>query len=258
MRIWKGRPVKALTRITYSSGGRNCYGKITCRHKGGRSAINYRLLDTNREQYTNHVARLLRVEKDPRRTAAINLFMYENGILTYNIATQGLKISSFILNGPLAEPTSGSAMALANVPPGTLICCLQFFPRTRSHVAMAGGSFAQLLRRVDDRYSLVKLPSGERRFFSSAIWAVVGVPISVGEFSTPISSKAGRNRWLGIRPSVRGVAMNPVDHPHGGGQGKTSGGRPSVSPWGRLTKGRVTKPLRFQSSLVYKSRKLFR
>jgi len=254
--LWSYGPVKSLSLPMKKSGGRNNSGRITSRHRGGGHRRRYRLVSFDRRPFEKQIGCVVRFEYDPNRNAALALIAYTSGRLSYTLAIQGLRVGATVVNGIAGDFAAGNAMALSLMPPGSLVCSLRFYPTLTSRVAVSGGSFAQLLRRYNDRYSVLKLPSGEKRLFRSNLWAVFGIPLSATAMRVPLGSKAGRTRWLGFRPSVRGVAMNPVDHPHGGGQGKTSGGRPSVSPWARLTKGFVTKPRRFASPLIYKHRKL--
>ena len=256
VKLWSGISVKTLSLPLNKSGGRNNRGRITSRHLGGGHRRRHRVITFDRSPFQNQIGSVIRVEHDPNRTSALVLIIYASGTLSYGLAVHGLVPGSTVMNGVSGDFIHGNSMALGSMPPGSIICSLKFYPTAESRVAIAAGSSAQLLRRFDSRYSLIKLPSGEKRLFSSALWAVFGIPLARDSLKLRLSSKAGRTRWLGVRPSVRGVAMNPVDHPHGGGQGKTSGGRPSVSPWAILTKGYVTKPRRFTSRLVYRHRKL--
>lgn len=253
--LWRGKPIRALTVSLKKSGGRNNLGHITIRHSGGGHKRFYRMVSLDRSSFRGQIGSVIRFEYDPSRSAPLSLIVYDSGTAAYNLAVQGMSLNSVIVNDSVAEFLPGNSMPIKSVPPGSLICSFPFFLGSGSFVACAAGAIAQVLRTIKDS-TLIKLPSGERRFFSSSIWAVLGTPLISEELKGVISSKAGRTRWLGRRPSVRGVAMNPVDHPHGGGQGKTSGGRPSVSPWGMLTKGYVTSPLRFASRNIYKHRRL--
>jgi len=252
MRIWKGKVVKSLTVRLKKSSGRNNSGVITLRHRGGGHPSKYRLIDFDRSAFNGKYAFVKRIEYDPSRNVPIALVCYENGVLSYVLCPVGIRPGSMIGNGILFESYNGNSSSLANIPPGTLIHSFGFAPVLRSGLARAAGAFGQVLKRFGRHYIMLKIPSGQKRFFHVSIWASIGIPLALKELKPVYVYKAGRNRWLGYRPSVRGVAMNPIDHPHGGGQGKTSGGRPSVSPWAILTKGFVTKPKRFASKLIYK------
>jgi large subunit ribosomal protein L2 len=249
MQLWRGKSVKNLTlNLTFNS-GRNSRGKIVLRHRGGAHGSRYRVIDFDRHDFNNQFAVVKRVEYDPNRNVPISLICYQNGVLSYILTVNGVRAGNVVANGTDFESKNGNSLPLSYIPPGTLICSFRFFPNFRSGLARAAGAFGQVLKRFGKNYVMIKIPSGQKRFFHVGIWATVGVPAVLKELRPEYVFKAGRSRWFGIRPRVRGVAMNPVDHPHGG---NTAGGRPSVSPWSRLTKGYVTKPKRFRSKLIYK------
>jgi len=255
MKLWRGKSFKKLTKSIKKSGGRNFKGRITTRHFGGGHSYRTRIVDFDRSTFNTQPSWIKRFEYAPGRTGTLALLVYKEGSISYVLASNGLKLGQMIGNGINFDTLPGNSLPLTHVPPGTIMHSVNFRPGSKSGVARAGGTFVQMLRRYNDRYSLMKIPSGEKRLFQSELWGTIGTVMPVNVLKKQIKFKAGANRWRGIRPSVRGVAMNPVDHPHGGGQGKTSGGRPSVSPWARLTKGFVTKPKRFTKSIVYRHRK---
>lgn len=243
--------VKPLTRKLRAGSGRSSLtGRITIRHRGGGHARRYRLVDFYRSLY-DLPAYVLRVEKDPIRNAYIALICYANGVLSYILQPQNLLVGSLVLSSKDPVPLSiGNTLPLEFIPIGTFIHNVQLIPNTRAAVGRAAGILIQVLRKTP-RYTLLRLPSTELRYVPSFCMATVGA-VSNPLYKFTSLRKAGQSRWLGLRPSVRGVAMNPIDHPHGGGQGKTSGGRPSVSPWAIPTKG--FKTVRKHKSLVFKAR----
>ena len=236
--LHKGGPVKALTEGKTRSGGRNNYGRITARHRGGGHKQRYRLVDFKRRKW-DMVATVERLEYDPNRTAFIALIRYEDGTLSYILAPQRLKAGDRVIAGEQADIKPGNAMQLSNMPVGTIIHNIELKPGKGGQLARSAGAYAQLAGR-DQGYAQIKLMSGELRTVPSACMATVGA-VSNPDWQNISDGKAGRSRWRGRRPSVRGVAMNPVDHPHGGGEGKTSGGRNPVTPWGKPTKGKRTR-----------------
>ncbi len=255
MKLWRGKSFKQLTTSLRKSGGRNYRGRVTTAHIGGGHAHRFRQVDYERSTANDKPSWIRRFEYAPGRTGALALLAQKDGVLAYVLASNGTKQGQMVGNGINFDIAPGNSLPLTHVPPGTMLHSLNFRVGSITGVARAGGSSVQMLRRYSSKYSLIKLSSGEKRLFQSALWAIVGSVLPVNTMKKERKLKAGVSRWLGIRPSVRGVAMNPVDHPHGGGQGKTSGGRPSVSPWARLTKGYVTKPKRFMKSIIYKHRK---
>lgn len=253
MRLWFGKSVKSLCVKVNSKAGRNLGGRITVRHRIGGHAKKYRFVDFDRKFFNGLGGLIKRVEYDPNRNVPIALVCYENGVLSYILCPVGLRVGSVVGSGVVFESYNGNSLPLSHIPPGTLVHSFAFTPFARSGIARSAGTFGQVLKRFGRDYVMLKIPSGQKRFFHVSIWASIGVPMSITDLKPNKIYKAGRNIWLGYRPSVRGVAMNPVDHPHGGGQGKTSGGRPSVSPWAILTKGYVTGSKRFKTKLIYKN-----
>lgn len=236
--LHKGRPVKTLTEGLKKKGGRNAAGRMTIRHRGGGHKQRYRFIDFKRKNY-DMPATVERLEYDPNRTAFIALIKYENGDLAYILAPQRLKAGDVVVSGVKADIKPGNAMQLKNIPVGTLVHNIELKPGKGAQLIRSAGTFAQIAGRDGD-YTQLKLKSGEMRVVRSECFATVGA-VSNADHKNENSGKAGRSRWLGQRPHVRGVAMNPVDHPHGGGEGKTSGGRNPVSPWGYTAKGGRTR-----------------
>jgi large subunit ribosomal protein L2 len=236
--ITKSKPEKSLTRSLNKSGGRNNNGRVTCRHRGGGHKRKYRIIDFRRDK-TGIPAKVEAIEYDPNRSARIALLCYADGERRYIIAFEGVKVGDVLGSGPDAEIKPGNALPLQNIPVGTFIHNIELRKNGGGKLVRGAGTFAQLMAKEGD-YAHVKLNSGEVRLIRLECMATIG---QVGNAAHEIISigKAGRNRWLGRRPTVRGAAMNPVDHPHGGGEGKTSGGRHPVSPWGKPTKGYKTR-----------------
>lgn len=221
--ITTDKPEKSLLRPIKRSGGRNSQGKMTMRHIGGGHKRRYRVIDFKRERF-NDAAEVMSIQYDPNRTAFIALVKYADGEKRYVIAQNGLQVGQKIVSGENVAPEVGNAMTLANIPLGTIISCLELRPGQGAVMARSAGSFAQLMAR-DGKYATIKLPSGETRLLLVGCLAVIGV-VSNSDHQLLVSGKAGRSRWLGRRPRVRPVVMNPVDHPMGGGEGKSSGGHP--------------------------------
>jgi large subunit ribosomal protein L2 len=236
--LWKGEPVKALTEGLRKHGGRNNTGRITLRHRGGGAKRRYRVVDFKRSK-SDMAATVERLEYDPNRTAFIALIKYEDGELSYILAPQRLKAGDKVVAGEKVDVKPGNAMPMKNMPVGTIIHNIEMKPGKGGQMARAAGTYAQLVGR-DAGYALLRLSSGEVRMVRADCRATVGA-VSNPDQQNIVIAKAGRNRWLGHRPSVRGVAMNPIDHPHGGGEGRTSGGRHPVTPWGKPTKGKKTR-----------------
>ena len=230
----KKEPEKALTRGKQRTGGRNSYGGITSRFRGGGAKRSYRMIDFKRDK-TGVAARVAAIEYDPNRSARIALLHYVDGEKRYILAPAGLEVGQSVMSGPDADILPGNALALDNIPPGTLVHNIELRPGKGAQMARSAGTQAQLVAR-EGGYALIKLPSGEVRKVLSACMATVGQVGNV-EHENVSLGKAGRTRWLGRRPHNRGVTMNPVDPPHGGGEGKTSGGRNPVTPWGKPTRG---------------------
>ena len=217
------KPEKSLLSSKKRSGGRNNKGKMTVRHRGGGHKKRYRMVDFKRSRF-DIVAEVKTIEYDPNRSAFIALIEYKDGEKSYIIAQNGLQIGQKLVSGPKASPDLGNAMPLANIPLGTIISCIELRPGQGAVMARSAGAFAQLMAR-DGKFATVKLPSGETRLLLLGCYATIGV-VSNSDHQLLVSGKAGRSRWLGRRPRTRPVVMNPVDHPMGGGEGKSSGGHP--------------------------------
>ncbi|MBR0651067.1 50S ribosomal protein L2 [Roseomonas terrae] len=237
--LWKGAPVKGLTEGKHSSGGRNQHGRITVRFRGGGHKRAYRLVDFKRRTKFGVPAIVERLEYDPNRTAFIALLKYQDGELAYILAPQRLKAGDTVVAAEKADVKPGNAMPMAAIPVGTIIHNIELKPGAGGKLARSAGTFAQLVGK-DQGYAQVKLQSGELRLIRSECMASIGA-VSNPDNSNQELGKAGRSRWLGRKPHQRGVVMNPVDHPHGGGEGRTSGGRHPVTPWGKPTKGAKTR-----------------
>ena len=236
--LWKGKPEKTLVKGKINLAGRNNYGRKTSRHKGGGHKKLYRMVDFKRAKH-DVPAIVERIEYDPNRTAFIAFVKYEDGTLSYILAPEKLSIGDKIISGENVDIKVGNALPLSNIPIGSLVHNIELRPGKGGQIIRAAGSAANIVGK-DSGYTLVKLRSGEVRLVLSRCYA------TIGELSNPDQKninlgKAGRNRWRGKRPHVRGVAMNPVDHPHGGGEGKTSGGRHPVDRYGNPTKGKKTR-----------------
>ena len=236
--LWKGKPLKSLTVGKHSTGGRNNLGRITSRHKGAGHKNKYREIDFYRKK-DDMKATVERIEYDPNRSAYVALIKYEDNIMKYIIAPANITIGNEIVSGRNKEIKNGNCMPLSDIPPGTNIHNIELSPNAGGKLVRSAGSSAQI-SGVDQNYCIIKLGSGEVRKIINTARATIGA-VSNSDHQNIKIGKAGRNRWKGKRPSVRGVAMNPVDHPHGGGEGKTSGGRSPVSPWGQSAKGLKTR-----------------
>ena len=239
--ITKTTPEKSLTRPLKKSGGRNNQGRITCRHKGGGHKRKYRLIDFKRSK-VDVPAIVQSIEYDPNRTCRIALIKYEDGVLNYILAPVGLSVGDTVISSATAAPKPGNAMQLKHVPLGTAIHNIEMTPGTGGKVARSAGQQAVLSNREEGGHALVKMPSGEIRKFNESCYCTIG-QVGNRDHMNEVSGKAGRSRWKGIRPTVRGMCMNPVDHPNGGGEGKSKsgGGRQHLkSPWGH-TKGQKTR-----------------
>lgn len=239
--ITKDKPERNLTKASKRKAGRDSAGRIAIRHRGGGHKRRYRLIDFARSKI-GIPANVQAVEYDPNRTANIALLAYADGEKRYILAPQGLKVGMKVLTGPEAEATVGNCLALEKVPLGMMVHNIELVPGRGGKLVRSAGLGAQVLAR-DAGVVTLKMPSGEMRRFLGACRVTIGL-VGNGERQGLILGKAGRKRWLGIRPTVRGVAMNPVDHPMGGGEGRTSGGGPAVSPWGKLAKGGKTRKRR--------------
>ena len=249
--LWKGKPVKKLTEGLTGSGGRNNTGRITARRRGGGHKRTYRMIDFKRRKF-DVVGTVERIEYDPNRTAYIALINYEDGDQAYILAPQRLAAGDKIIAGESTDVKPGNAMPLRSIPIGTIIYNIEMKPEKGAQIARSAGAYAQLVGR-DGPYAILRLKSGEQRLIHGNCMASIGA-VSNPDNSNTNKGKAGRNRWLGKRPSVRGVAMNPVDHPHGGGEGRTSGGRHPVSPWGKPTKGKRTRSNTTSDKFIMRSR----
>ncbi|MFZ1320827.1 MAG: 50S ribosomal protein L2 [Ignavibacteria bacterium] len=250
--ITKSTPEKSLLRPLKKSGGRNNLGRITSRHRGGGHKRRYRLIDFKRNGTGDF--EVLAVEYDPNRTARIALVADEKGVKSYIIAPDGIKVGEKIENSNEAEVKSGNALILKVIPVGTFIHNIEMKPGKGAQIARSAGTSAQIIAK-DEKYSQVKLPSGEVRLINNDCKATIGI-VSNTDHENISLGKAGRSRWMGRRPHVRGVAMNPVDHPMGGGEGKTSGGGHPVSPWGLPAKGYKTrKKKNISNKFIVKKRK---
>jgi large subunit ribosomal protein L2 len=250
--ITRSKPEKSLTQPIRKSGGRNNYGHVSMRWIGGGHKQRYRIVDFRREK-DGVPAKVASIEYDPNRSARIALLQYVDGEKRYIVAPDGLKVGDRVASGPDADIAPGNCLPLRSIPLGTNVHNVELFPGRRSRVARAAGAFCQLMAKEGD-YAQLRLPSGEVRKFHVNCRAVVGQVGNLDHENVAIG-KAGRNRWLGRNPSVRGVAMNPVDHPMGGGEGKTSGGRHPCSPWGTITKGLKTRKRKLSDSLIVRRRK---
>ena len=251
--IWKGSPVKSLTRGKHSSGGRNNLGRITSRAKGAGHKKRYRIIDFYRNKI-DVIGNVIRIEYDPNRTSYIALIKYEDKSQNYIICPEGMKAGDKIVSGNSKEIKNGNCMPLKDIPPGTLVHNVELEEGNGGKLARSAGS-SVTLSGFDDEHAIIKLSSGETRKVRSNCKATIGTVSNADQKNIQIG-KAGRNRWKGKRPMVRGVAKNPVDHPHGGGEGKTSGGRNPVSPWGQSAKGLKTrKPKRSDQFIISRRKK---
>ena len=242
--LYKGKPVKKLTEGLTKTGGRNNSGHVTAWHRGGGHKRRYRMVDFKRTK-SGIMATVERLEYDPNRTAFIALITYEDGAQSYILAPQRLAVGDKVMSGVGADIKPGNALPLQNIPVGTLVHNVQ--------LARSAGTYVQLVGR-DRGYAILRLTSGEVRLVRGECMASIGAVSNPDQQNTKIG-KAGRNRWKGKRPHVRGVVMNPIDHPHGGGEGRTSGGRHPVTPWGKPTKGKRTRSNKKTDRLIMRRRK---
>lgn len=237
--ITKSKPEKSLTEGRHRKGGRNHYGRITVRHRGGGTKRVYRIIDFKRKKI-GVPAHVIAIEYDPFRTARIALIQYEDGEKAYILAPLGLKVGDLVTAGPGSDIKPGNALALSDIPVGTVVHAVELTPGRGAQLARSAGTSAQLMAK-EGKYALLRLPSGELRRVPVRCMATVG-QVGNPEHENITIGKAGRNRWRGWRPSVRGVVMNPVDHPHGGGEGKAPIGRKHpVTPWGKPALGKKTR-----------------
>lgn len=249
--LHKGAPHKALLDRKTKSGGRNNNGRITTRHIGGGHRQHYRIIDFKRRK-DDIPARVERLEYDPNRSANIALVLYADGERRYIIAPKGLKAGDQITSGQHAPISVGNALPMRNIPVGSVVHCIEMKPGKGAQIARSAGSSAQIVAR-DGAYVTLRLRSGEMRKVLAECRATVG-EVGNSEHGLIKLGKAGAKRWRGVRPTVRGVAMNPVDHPHGGGEGRTSGGRHPVSPWGMPTKGHKTRSNKRTDKMIVRRR----
>lgn len=247
-----GKPFKGLVEVKKSKAGRNNTGRITVRHQDGGHKQHYRIIDFKRNK-NDITAKVERVEYDPNRSANIALVLYADGERRYIIAPKGLKKDMSVVSGEKVDVAVGNCMPLRNIPLGTVIHNIEMKPKKGAQLIRSAGTFAQLVGK-DNAYAIIRLRSGEMRRVLLDCKAVIGV-VSNSEHNLRSLGKAGAKRWRGIRPTVRGVAMNPVDHPHGGGEGRTSGGRHPVTPWGIPTKGYKTRRNKRSNRLIVQKRK---
>ena len=250
--LWKGKPEKTLTEGLSSNGGRNNKGRITARRRGGRHKRRYRIIDFKRNKF-DLPAKVERLEYDPNRSAFIALIKYDDGELSYILAPQRLQPGDQVVAGERADIKPGNAMPMANIPVGTIIHNVEMKVGGGGQIARSAGTYVQLIGK-DQGYAQLRLGSGEIRIVRAECMATIGAVSNPDQANIKLG-KEGRNRWLGKRPSVRGVAMNPVDHPHGGGEGRSSGGRHPVSPSGVPTKGKRTRNNKKTERLIMRRRK---
>lgn len=249
--LWKGKPEKALTEGLRKKGGRNNTGRITARRRGGGHKRRYRIIDFKRNKF-DMTATVERLEYDPNRTAFIALISYEDGEKAYILAPQRLAVGDKVVSGELVDIKPGNAMPIKNIPVGTIIHNVEMKPGKGGQIARSAGTYVQLIGK-DQGYAQLRLMSGELRMVGDTCMATVGAVSNPDQKNIKLG-KAGRKRWLGKRPSVRGVAMNPIDHPHGGGEGRTSGGRHPVTPWGKPTKGKRTRSNKKTDRMIMRRR----
>ncbi|OAA30863.1 50S ribosomal protein L2 [Kosmotoga arenicorallina S304] len=235
--VTKTEPEKSLIEPLKKKAGRNHHGRVTVRHQGGGHKRMYRIIDFKRNKF-GIPARVEAIEYDPNRTARIALLLYADGERRYILAPKGLKVGDTVMNGPEAEIAAGNALPLENIPVGTIVHNIEFQPGKGGQIARSAGTYAQLMAK-EGRYALLRMPSGELRKVIVKCMATIGM-VGNEEHSNEVHGKAGRKRWLGVRPTVRGMTMNPVDHPMGGGEGKSKGHIPQ-SPWGMPAKGYKTR-----------------
>ena len=249
--LYKGKPVKGLTEGLKSAGGRNNTGRVTARFQGGGHKRTYRVIDFKRRKL-DVSGTVERLEYDPNRSAFIALVKYDDGELSYIIAPQRLAAGDKVIAAASADVKPGNAMPLQAMPVGTIVHNVELKPGKGGQIARSAGTYAQLVGR-DQGLAILRLNSGEQRLVHGSCFATVGA-VSNPDHGNINLGKAGRSRWLGKRPHNRGVTMNPVDHPHGGGEGRTSGGRHPVTPWGKPTKGKKTRSNKATDKFIMRSR----
>jgi large subunit ribosomal protein L2 len=250
-KLWKGKPVKALTEGKSKTGGRNNMGHVTSRGIGGGHKQRYRIVDFKRRKW-DMPATVERLEYDPNRTAFIALVRYEDGTQTYILAPQRLAVGDVVVAGKKTDVKPGNAMELSQMPVGTIVHNIEMKPGKGGQIARAAGTYAQVVGR-DRGLVIMRLNSGEQRYIRGDCMGSVGA-VSNPDNGNQTLAKAGRGRWAGKKPLTRGVAKNPVDHPHGGGEGRTSGGRHPVTPWGKPTKGARTRNNKRTDGMIIRSR----
>ncbi len=249
--LYRGKPVKALTEGLHSHGGRNATGRITVRFRGGGHKQAYRVIDFKRQRF-DAPAKVERIEYDPNRTAFIALIKYDDGDQAYILAPQRLAPGDTIVSGQHVDVKPGNAMPLGSIPIGTIVHNVEMKIGKGGQIARSAGTYAQIVGR-DGEYVIVRLNSAEQRLVHGRCMATIGAVSNPDNMNTTIG-KAGRQRWLGRKPHNRGVSMNPIDHPHGGGEGRTSGGRHPVTPWGFPTKGKKTRKNKSTTKFIVSSR----
>ena len=250
--LWKGDPYKSLTKPIKSTGGRNNQGRITSRRMGGGVKRKYRLIDFKRNKF-DMSAEIIKNEYDPNRSTFISLIKYQDGEYRYILCPQNIKIGDKIVSGDKVEIKEGNCLPLKNIPVGTVIHNVEMKPGKGAQIARSAGTYANLLGK-DSGNAIIKITSGETRLVNENCVATIGSVSNPNQKNIKLGS-AGRKRWLGWRPKVRGVAMNPIDHPHGGGEGRTSGGRHPSTPWGKPTKGYKTRKNKKTDKLIIRSRR---
>ena len=249
--LYKGKPLKTLTEGQSQSGGRNNTGRVTVRFRGGGHKQAYRIIDFKRRK-TGQPAKVERIEYDPNRTSFIALIRYEDGEAAYIVAPQKLGVGDSVVSGPQCDVKPGNAMPLSAIPVGTIVHNIEMKIGAGAAIARSAGAYAQIVGR-DAGYVALRLSSGEQRLIHGQCYATIG-SVSNPDHMNISYGKAGRRRWLGRRPHNRGVTMNPIDHPHGGGEGRTSGGRHPVTPWGKPTKGKKTRTNKSSGKFIVASR----
>ena len=249
--LYKGKPCSSLIQKSKKTGGRNNQGRITTRHIGGGHKKRYRIIDFKRDK-DNIAAKVERLEYDPNRNANIALLLYIDGERRYIIAPKNLKTGDSVMSGKDSSITIGNSLPMKNIPVGTQVHCIEMKPGKGAQIARSAGTVAQIAA-IEGDYVTLRLRSGEMRKIFSSCKATIG-EVGNSEHNLQSFGKAGAKRWLGVRPTVRGVAMNPIDHPHGGGEGKTSGGRHPVSPWGTPTKGYKTRSNKRTNNMIVRRR----
>ena len=250
--LWKGKPEKSLIEGLRGKGGRNNNGRVTARRRGGGHKRRYRVVDFKRNKF-DISATVERIEYDPNRSAFIALLKYEDGEIAYILAPQRIREGDVVISAKSADIKPGNAMPMQSIPVGTIIHNVEMKTGKGGQMARAAGTYAQIIGK-DQGYAQLRLISGELRMVRAECMATIGAVSNPDQQNIKLG-KAGRKRWLGKRPSVRGVAMNPIDHPHGGGEGRTSGGRHPVSPWGKPTKGKRTRSNKKTDRLIMRRRR---